>query len=174
MRVVQYLWFDFVALITSWLPDLRPVLRLRGYLARPAFKRCGANLQIARRVTINFTNRMEIGRDVFLAIGCWVNAAGGVVLEDGAQIGPYAVLASGDHTQIGGSYRFSPRNLAPIRISRGAWIAAHATITRGVVVGRGAVVAANSVATRDVPPFSVVGGVPARAIRKKARFEAVS
>lgn len=171
MRILKYLWFHFVMAATSWLPDLRPALVLRGFLLRPAFKHCGANFQLARRVTINFTNRLEIGRDVFLGAGCWVNAAGGVTLEDGVQIGPYAVLASADHTQIDGSYRFGPRRLAPIRICCGAWIAAHATVTKGVVVGRCALLAANSVATRDIPPFAKAGGVPARVIQKQARFE---
>lgn len=174
MRVVQYLWFHFVMLATSWLPDLRPILKLRGFLLWPAFKRCRENFQVARRVTINFTSRMEVGRDVFLATGCWVHAVGGVILEDGVQIGPYAVLVSGDHTQAGESYRFGPPNLAPIRIGRGAWIAAHATVTKGVAIGCGALLAANSVATHDVPAFSVVGGVPARIIRKRARFEGAS
>ncbi len=173
MRVLQYLWFHFITLATGWLPDLRPVLRLRGFLLRPAFKSCGRNLQVARRVTINFTNRLEIGGHVFLGTGCWLNAAGGIVLEDEVQLGPYSVLVTSDHTQIGGSYRFGPSQLAPIRLCTGSWIAAHATVTKGVVIGRGALLAANSVATRDVPPFAMAGGVPARVIQKKSRIEIV-
>lgn len=173
MRVLQYLWFHFITLATAWLPDLRLVLRLRGFLLRPAFKSCGRNLQISRRVTINFTNRLEIGGDVFLAMGCWVNAAGGIVLEDEVQLGPYAVLATGNHTELGGSYRFGPSRLAPIRLCRGSWVAAHATVTKGVVLGRGALLAANSVATRDIPAFAMAGGVPARVIHKKSRIEVV-
>jgi acetyltransferase-like isoleucine patch superfamily enzyme len=171
--MLQYLWFHFITLAIGWLPDLSPVLRLRGFLLRPAFKSCGRNLQVARRVTVNFTNRLEIGSDVFLAMGCWLNAAGGIVLEDEVQLGPYAVLAAGDHTEIDGSYRFGLSNLAPIRICQGAWIAAHATVTKGIVIGRGALLAANSVATHDIPPFTMAGGVPARVIQKKSRIELV-
>jgi len=173
MRVLQYLWFHFITVATSWLPDLRPVLRLRGFLLRPSFKSCGGNLQVARHVAINFTNHLEIGSDVFIATGCWLHAWGGIVLEDEVQLGPYAVLVSGDHTPIDGSYRFGPSNLAPIRICKGSWIAVHATVTKGVLIGRGAILAANSVATRDVPPFAMAGGVPARVILKKARIEVV-
>jgi acetyltransferase-like isoleucine patch superfamily enzyme len=174
MRIVQYLWFHFITVATGWLPDLRPVLKLRGLLMRPAFKSCGRNLQIARRVTINFTNRLEIGRDVFLAMGCWLNAAGGIVLEDEVQLGPYAVLVAGDHTRLDGSYRFGPSKLAPIRICSGSWVGAHATVTNGVSIGRGAILAANSVATHDIPAFALAGGVPARAIHRKSRIEIVS
>jgi acetyltransferase-like isoleucine patch superfamily enzyme len=173
MRVLQYLWFHFISVATSWLPDLRPVLRLRGLLLRPAFKSCGENLQVSRHVTINFTNRLEIGSDVFFATGCWLHARGGIVLEDQVQLGPYAALVAGDHTKLDGSYRFGRSNLAPIRICHGSWIAAHATVTKGVVIGRGAVLAANSVATHDVPPYSMAGGVPARVIPKNSRIEMV-
>lgn len=173
MRILKYLWFHLVMVATSWLPDLRPVLKLRGFLSRPAFKSCGANLQVARGVTVNFTTRVELGRDVYLAHGCWLHASGGITLEDGVQVGPYAVLVSADHTEVDGSYRFGESAVAPIRICRGAWIAAHATVTKGVVVGRGSVLAANSVATRDIPPFAKAGGVPARLIWKQARIEVV-
>lgn len=171
MRVLQYLWFHFIALATCWLPDLRPFLRLRGFLLRPAFHACGRNFQVARRVTINFTNRLKIGSDVYLATGCWLNARGGIVLEDDVQLGPYAVLATGDHTGYGGSYRTGPSKLAPIRLCHGSWVAAHATVTKGVTIGAGALLAANSVATRDIPPNAVAGGVPARVIRQEIRIE---
>ena len=173
MRVLQHVWFHAVMVATNWLPDLRPVLRLRGFLLRPAFKRCGKNLQVARHVTVNFATRTEIGRDVFLGTGCWLHAAGGISLEDEVQIGPYAVLVTGDHTQIDGSFRFGPSSMAPIRVRRGSWIAAHATVTKGVVIGRGALLAANSVATRDVPPFAMAAGAPARIIQRKPRIELV-
>ncbi len=173
MRVLQYLWFHLITVATSWMPDLRPVLRLRGFLLRPSFCRCGANLQVARCVTINFSNRVEIGRDVFLGMGCWLQAQGRIVLEDEVQLGPYAVLVAGDHTAIDGSYRTGKSNFAPIRIGQGAWIAAHATVTKGVAIGRGALLAANSVATHDVPPFALAAGVPARLVQKQSRIEVV-
>lgn len=173
VRVLKYLWLHFVMSATAWLPDVRPVLRLRGFLLRPSFKTCGQNLQVARRVTINFSSRLEIGRDVYIAAGCWLHAWGGIILEDEVQLGPYAVLVTGDHTRTRGSYRYGPTKLAPIRLSRGSWVAAHATVTKGVTIGRGAVVAANSVATRDVPEFAVAGGVPARIIVKRSRMEVV-
>ena len=102
-----------------------------------------------------------------------MNAVAGIVLEDEAQVGPYAVLITGDHTLVEGSYRFGPRKLAPIRVGNGAWIAAHATVTKGVRVGRGALLAANSVATREIPAFTVAGGVPAQPIERKTRMGVV-
>ena len=170
MRIFQYLWFDFITLGTCWLPDFRPLMRLRGFLLRPAFGKCGRNFQIARRVTINFPNRLEIGRDVYIAASCWLHAWGGIVIEDEVQLGPFVVLVTGDHTRTAGSYRFGRCALAPIHLCRGSWIAAHGTVTKGVTIGCGALLAANSVATRDIPEYAVAGGVPARILRQDHRI----
>ena len=173
MRLLQYLWFHFIMSATGWLPDLRPILQMRGFLLWPSFKTCGRNLQVARRVTINYSSRIEIGRDVYIATGCWLHAWGGITIEDEVQLGPYSVLVTTDHSREGGSYRYGASRVASIRLCRGSWVAAHATITKGVTIGRGALVAANSVATRDVPEFSMAGGVPARIIQRKSRIEVV-
>ena len=173
MRVLKYLWFHFIMLATDWMPDLKPIPHFRGFLLRPAFKSCGRNLYVSRRVTINFPNCLQIGNDVCIATGCWIHAWGGIVLEDEVQVGPYAVVVSGDHTQLDGSYRFGQSERAPIRLCHGSWVAAHATVTKGVVIGRGALLAANSVATHDIPPFAIAGGVPARIIHEKSQIELV-
>lgn len=171
MRILKYLWFHWVTLATGWLPDLRPLMRVRGFFLRPCFKSCGENLQVARRVTINFSNRMEIGCNVYIATGCWIHAWGGIVIEDQAQLGPYSVLVTGDHALMNGSYRYGPSSLAPIRIGHGSWVAAHAVVTKGVTLGRGALLAANAVATRDIPDFAIAAGVPARVIHDESRFD---
>jgi len=158
-------------LATNWVPDLQPVLRLRGWLVRPAFKSCGRNFQIARNVTINFTRSLEIGNDVYIASGCWLHAGGGIVIEDDVQLGPYVVLVSGDHSRKNGSYRKGRSRLGPIHLCRGSWIAAHATVTKNVTIGEGALLAANSVATHDIPPMATAGGVPARVIPSTSRIE---
>jgi maltose O-acetyltransferase len=174
MRVLQHLWFHFSMVATGWLPDLRPILRIRGWLARPAFKSCGRNFQIARNVTINFCSRLEIGDDVYIAAGCWLHAGGGITMEDQVQVGPYVTLVSGDHVREDGSYRFGPSRQGPIRLGRGCWLAAHATVTKNVTIGPGALLAANSVATADIPPMALAGGVPARVIPHQSRIEVVS
>jgi len=56
---------------------------------------------------------------------------------------------------------------SPIRIGPDVWIGAKATVLRGVTVGRGSVLAAHTVVTRDVPPFSIVAGVPGRVVRDR-------
>lgn len=56
---------------------------------------------------------------------------------------------------------------APVRIGPDVWLGTKCTVTRGVSIGRGSVVAAHAVVTRDVPPYQVVAGVPARVLRDR-------
>ena len=167
-RVIAYTWFTFIMGITGLLPDVTPVLKLRGLLVRLCFKSCGRNFQIAGGVRITFTTRIDIGDDVYIAPGCWIQGVGGIVLEDEVMLGPYTVLASTNHTKVNGSYRFGQGACATIRLNRGAWTGAHSIITAGVTVGAGAAVAAGSVVTGDVADHVTVGGVPARVIKQEA------
>jgi acetyltransferase-like isoleucine patch superfamily enzyme len=134
-------------------------------LARPAFKKCGRNLQIATDVTIGHPNRVELGDDVFIARGTWMTAYGGVELADQAILGPYTTIVTANHSKLDGSWRFGPPKVAPVRIGRGAWTGAHSVITPGVDVGDGACVGAGAVVTKSVAPDATVFGVPARPVK---------
>ena len=89
---------------------------------------------------------------------------GGITLDDDVLIGPRVNLITENHA-------LEPEERAyvygrPIRIRRGAWIGAAATVLPGVTIGEYAVVAAGAVVTRDVPDRTIVAGVPARPVRK--------
>ncbi|MBV9266498.1 MAG: acyltransferase [Acidobacteriaceae bacterium] len=122
-------------------------------------------------MTVNFPNCMDVGRDVFIGVGAWLHAAGGITLEDGVQLGPYVALVTGDHTMKDGSYRYGASKRAPIRLCSGSWVGAHATLTKGVTLGRGSLVAANAVVTTSIPDFTLAAGVPARVIKRLVQDE---
>ena len=167
LRLLKVLWLHMITITTAWLPDYTFVLQLRGFLARPCFKKCGRNLQIASRVYIGFPNRLELGRDVFMACGTWIQATGSISIEDEVLLGPYSVLVAGDHTELDGSYRFGVASRGPIRLGKGSWIGAHATVTHSVQIGAGVLVAANAVVTNSLPAHCIAGGIPAKVIRNK-------
>lgn len=166
IRMLKFAWFVVVMWLTSMLPDFKFIMRFRGMLLKPCFKRCGRNLQIQARTMIVYSANVEIGNDVFIACGSWIQGVGGVTFEDEAMLGPYTIMATSNHTRTNRSFRFGPPIQKPIVMKRGAWTAAHVVITAGVTLGEGSACAAGSVVTRDVPPDTVVAGVPARVIRR--------
>ncbi|HEY6891403.1 MAG TPA: DapH/DapD/GlmU-related protein [Solirubrobacter sp.] len=107
---------------------------------------------------------LRFGRNVFVNHGCTAMDFGGIDIGDDVMIGPNVQLISSGHP-VDPETRRSRITMAPIHIGRGVWIAAGATVLQGVTVGEDAVVAAGAVVTKDVPPRTLVAGVPARVIR---------
>lgn len=105
-----------------------------------------------------------IGKNVFINSGCRFQDQGGIKIGDGVLIGHNVVLATINH-DIDPSKR-SDMKLAPIVIGNNVWIGANATILPGVTIGDGAIIAAAAVVTKDVPTNVIVGGIPAKIIKR--------
>ena len=89
--------------------------------------------------------------------------------------GPKPTIITGDHRiDIIGKYIIDvtddeklPDQDAPVIIEDDVWCGANVTILKGVTIGRGSVVAAGAVVTKSCPPYSIIGGVPAKIIKKR-------
>lgn len=154
-----------IGLITSFLPNHALTTKIRGALMRPFFKKCGSGFMIASGVIINKPDKLEIGKDVYIAHNCWINANGEVKLEDHVILGPFTVIASSQHRFVNGIATNFATSL-PIRVGKGTWLASHVVVTDGVTIGDGCKVAAGAVVTKDIPDKKMVGGVPAKMIGK--------
>ena len=102
--------------------------------------------------------------NVFINAGCKFQDQGGIVIDDGALIGHGVVLATLNHDMA--PEKRQALHPAPIHIGKGVWIGANATILAGVTIGDNAVVAAGAVVSKDVPADVIVGGVPAKPIKR--------
>lgn len=164
-RIIKYIWFRFIMVITGWMPDFWPILCLRGFLIKPAFKKCGRNFRIQSGTTIIWSSNISIGDNVEIATNCWIQGVGEICLEDEVGLGPFTVLESTNHMRKNGSWRFGPSSMGKITIGRGTWICAHVVITAGVTIGRGSVVGAGAVVTKNIPDNCLAVGVPAKVIK---------
>lgn len=172
-RVLRYDWpLHGVLLLTAWLPDNVIMLRLRGRMAAPFLGKCGGNLTLARGIVFYNPQNIEIGRDVFLAYGVVLIAIDKIRIGDEVLVGPYAVLAAGNHTKAGGSYRHGAITPGPIDIGFGSWLGAHVSVVSGAVVGKGCVIGSNACVVRGtLADHSFAAGVPAKVIRSASSGE---
>ena len=154
------LWF--LSMITAWLPDMGPIIRMRGLLVSLFLPGRPKRLTLGRDVTLLCADRIFVGNDVYAAKGVWLNGIGGLTIQDQVVIGPYVVISSTNHGFRDGSVRFGGGHPAPIKIGTGTWLASHVVVAAGVIIGPGNLIAANSVVTKSTPPHSVIGGVPAK------------
>lgn len=112
----------------------------------------------------DYGKHITVGKHVFINSCCCFQDQGGVTIGDGVLVGHNVVMATLNHDEDP-----SKRHIlhpAPIVVGNNVWIGSNATLLAGVTIGDGAIVAAGAVVTRDVPPNTLVGGVPARIMRK--------
>lgn len=146
-------------------------------LLRPHFKSTGRNFRFDPDGHYTYAT-ITVGNNVFIGPRPYLNSPqSSIELGDGVMIGPEVMMIGGDHrfNVVGMPMHMVHEKTAlddlPIVVGRDVWIGARATILKNVTIGEGAIVAAGAVVTRDVPPYSIVGGVPARVI--KMRFNAL-
>ena len=106
----------------------------------------------------------HVGAGTFINAGCRFQDQGGIYIGERALIGHNAVIATLNHNMD--PARRANLLPAPVRIGDDAWLGANVTVLPGVTIGNGAVIAAGAVVSRDVEENTVVGGVPARLLRR--------
>jgi putative colanic acid biosynthesis acetyltransferase WcaF len=149
---------------TLWRLAWKRIPVLRGALLKIFGASSPFAVLVAEGVRVHFPWSLGIGRHV--AIGPRVDFynLGGVRLGDRVVVSQDAYFCGGTHDYTDPRYPLIRR---PIVVEDDAWIGAGAFIGPGVVVGRGAVVGARAVVTKDVPPWKVVAGNPARVIKDR-------
>ena len=117
-----------------------------------------------------FDGSIRTGTNVFLGPYVTIYGHGGVEIGDQTLVSMHATILSSNHTVPGREkeIRAQPDILLPTKIGRDCWIGAHAVILGGVTIGDGCVIGAGSVVTKDLPPYSVAMGVPAKVVRSRS------
>jgi acetyltransferase-like isoleucine patch superfamily enzyme len=113
-------------------------------------------VKIGKHVFLGGGNVLDRVRPDLITIEDYVSLAGGVyILTHSNPTTPLRIL-------LGEKYHV----LAPVHINRGAWVAVNVVILPGVTIGENSIIAAGSVVTKNVPPYTIVGGSPAKVIKE--------
>ena len=113
---------------------------------------------------------LHIGRHSIVGDECMLDARrGGIFIGENVNIGVKVSFWTGSHDMNDPLFRSMPEKRGSITVGDRAWIGPHAVILKRVRIGEGAVVAAGAVVTKDVEPYSVVAGVPAKKVGERNR-----
>jgi len=120
-----------------------------------------------------FPENISIGKRVAINDNVFLNGYGGIEIGDNSGIAYGTALISEDHETGDPNIpmREQGKIVGKITIENNVWVASNCVILRGITIGEGSVVAAGSVVAKSVPPYTIVGGNPARVLRKRKRPE---
>ena len=145
-----------------------PSKRFRNYMLR----KMGMTFQGDARIYAGFHIRnprgIVLGNGVSIGPKVLLDGRKGLTIEEGAVIGYGAIIWTLNHDY--NDIHFCGKG-APVTIGRRAWICSNSIILPGITIGEGAVVASGAVVTHNVEPYTIVGGVPAKVIGKRAEKE---
>jgi acetyltransferase-like isoleucine patch superfamily enzyme len=150
------------------LPQLR-FNRVRTALYRAAKVSIGASSLVMGDIVLTGASDpglFSIGDFTYITGPLRVDLGGSVRIGNRVNVGHDCLLLTVDHEIGGTGRRAGDVRHAPIVIEDGVWLASRVTVLPGCTIGRGAIVAAGAVVTRDVEPNTLVGGVPAKLIRR--------
>ena len=133
--------------------------------------RAQSGCRVLRGVIIYFPERLTLGRNVGISPYSQLNAAGGIDIGDDTLIGPACTIWSVNHRYQDARVpiRSQGYDAQKIVVESNCWIAARAIVLPGVYIGAGSIVAAGAVVNRSCDPGSILAGVPAKVIGRRAR-----
>lgn len=141
--------------------------KIRRFLAERIFDKCGSRLTLENGANFGTGANIEIGN--YSGIGINASIRGPLKIGDNVMMGPDVIIMTSSHghdrTDI--PMRKQGSIVKPVTIGNDVWIGARVVILPGVTIGDGSILAAGAVVTHDVPAYSIVGGVPAKVIKKR-------
>ena len=156
----QVAWVGCQSLLfkRAWMPSRARVALLRAFGAK-----IGDGVNIRNNVTIHWPWKLEIGDHSWIGVGVWILNLEPVTIGHDTCISQQVLLCTGSHDRHSPTFEFDN---APIVIGNGVWVAARATVLRGITIGDEAMIGATALVRRDVSPSeSVLAPDPDRSAR---------
>jgi acetyltransferase-like isoleucine patch superfamily enzyme len=162
VKPLLWLWYSFDRTVLGG-QNVQLGVDLRSMLAQRIFKKCGENFKAFQHVEFSFGYNMEVGDNCVVHRHVLLDDRGGIVMGNRVSVSDYANIYSHTHSIV------DQKDVtdAVTRLDDGVRITYHATVLAGVHVGEEAMVGAVAVATKDVRPYHVYVGIPAKSVRVK-------
>lgn len=148
-------------------------------IKKSMFAKCGKKVYLGKNSEITFKN-VYVGNNVSIGMNAlFMSTLANIIIGDYVMFGPGVTIVTGDHrTDVIGEYMINvhdklPENDKDVIIQNDVWIGSNVTILKGVTIGQGSIVASGSIVTKDVEPYSIVGGLPAKKIKMRLNEEQI-
>ncbi|KAK9452008.1 trimeric LpxA-like protein [Limtongia smithiae] len=146
--------------------DADAVLAERETLVRGILGKAGKNVYVEPPFFVDYGCNISIGDDFYSNFNATILDCSLVTIGDRVLFGPNVSILSATHDTDVQARRNGVEYALPITIGSDCWLGGNVTVLPGVTIGRGCTIGAGSVVARDIPPFSVAVGVPAKVVKK--------
>ena len=172
MKLIAYLFFSLSRILD----------RIKMHIYKYLFMECGKNVVFYPKDSRFSYKNISIGDDVYIGPKAHFLAANSeIIIGNKVLFGPNVTMIGGDHSShIIGKLMFDYKlddkledDDKTIKIDTDVWVGTGAIILKGVFVGRGAIIAAGALVNKDVPPYSVVAGIPAKVLKTRWKISDV-
>ena len=147
------------------MPEVPVFQAFRGWLYSFGMKACGPRFRVSFNVVLNHLEKMEVGKNVYLACGCVLTGAGDLFIGSDVLVGPNVIIATSRH-RLGKTNFLDGYEHGRVTIEEGAWIGGNATLLPGTRVPATSVVGAGAVCNKDYGDNKIfIAGVPAKVVK---------
>ena len=133
----------------------------------------GNNVRILRNATISTSEsgKISIGNNTHIGESTIIHSDQEITIKDNVIIGPQNIIVDFDHIyqSIDIPIAKQGHNAKRILIEDDVWVSSHCSIIKGIMIGKGSIIGAGSVVNKDISPYSVACGVPAKVIKKREK-----
>ena len=174
MMITKFICLLTYYLFAKYLPKTptpivgKPIRAFRYALAKGMFKKCGKNVKLENNAYFGRGHQLEIGDHSM--VGSYAQIYGPVKIGKYVLMAPEVIILTRNHESKSLSKPMCEQGYTktkPVIIGNDVWIGTRTTIMPGIKIGTGAIIGAGSVVTKNVAAYSIVGGVPAKLIRKR-------
>lgn len=162
-----FLIYSYALNLLFFMLDLMPHF-IRYIFFKIFFKKYGKNVMIDYKTFFRYMGSIEIGNNVSINRGCEfftsANLGSVINIKDNVTFSPNVKIYGAGHDY---QYLNLPDTSGDVTINEYVWIGGNSIILQGINIGEYSIVSANSVVTKDVPPYSIVAGVPAKVVKKR-------
>lgn len=163
-KVLLYPYNFYMHYLPNYVINKIPFYFIRHFYYRYIMKiELGKGSSIHMNTFIN-RNKILIGKNSAINRGCYLDGRGKITIGDNVSISPEVHLITADHDINDPNFKYKS---SMISIMDFVWIGTRAIVLPGVKIGEGAVIAAGAVVNKNIPPYEVWGGVPAKKIKNR-------
>lgn len=156
-KVARHLLLLLADLFTYPFSSTGFATRVRGFILKPIFKRCGKRLKIGRNVVINTPESIYLGDNVYIAHNCYINGIGGLSIGSFTMIGPSVIISTSKHSITNSDPKAFTTSF--VEIGEYSWIGGNSSIVGAAKIGSHCVVGAGTVVCKPFPSGSkILGG----------------